>query len=411
VPVRLRTVFILRNKLFYFFSFIILFTNVRINQYSWLSRKDFLANLIVYLSILISILVLPLLKTKYIILLSRSITLISVLFFYSSTFIILYFFFELSIVPILLLIIGYGYQVERLQAARYLMIYTILCSLPFIFLRIKFFAINNTLYFFPTYCSRFSFLFKTLMLVVFFVKLPIFLLHLWLPKAHVEAPTVGSILLAAILLKLGGFGVIRMLNLFKNYESIKYFIYLLFSVVFANFLCAFQRDAKRLVAYSSISHMNFYLFLVLLFLIKGKISSIYLLFIHGIVSGIIFFIVGWACQNSRTRSLYFLSLLFKIGIVFQGVIMLTLIANFRVPPFLSSVVEIYFISCLFTFSKVIALFIVILLIRYAYATLYLLLNIIFGNKLNKSEFYLRERYLLSLALFIYFVSFIVLLNF
>jgi len=95
----------------------------------------------------------------------------------------LYFFFELSIVPILLLIMGYGYQVERLQAARYLIIYTMLCSLPFIFLRIKFFAINNTLYFFPTYCSRFSFLFKTLILVVFFVKLPIFFTPLMITKS------------------------------------------------------------------------------------------------------------------------------------------------------------------------------------------------------------------------------------
>jgi len=191
VPVRLRTIFILRNKLFYFSSFILLFTNVRINQYSWLSRKDFLANLIVYLSILISILVLPLLKTKYIILLSRLITLFSILFFYSSTFIILYFFFEISMVPILLLIIGYGYQVERLQAARYLIIYTILCSLPFIFLRIKFFRINNTLYFFPTYCSRFSFLFKTLILVVFFVKLPIFFTSFMTPKSTCRSSNSG----------------------------------------------------------------------------------------------------------------------------------------------------------------------------------------------------------------------------
>lgn len=182
-----------------------------------------------------------------------------ILFFSSSNIFLFYLFFELRLIPVLLLILGWGYQPERLQAGLYLFFYTLLASLPILvsifILYENFFTLRFEILKFINIKSGYLFIF---ICSVFFVKIPIFFLHLWLPKAHVEAPVSGSIILAGVILKLGGYGLIRVLPIFTlliQKISILFSISLVGGVI-VSFICIRQRDIKSLVAYSSVSHIG-----------------------------------------------------------------------------------------------------------------------------------------------------------
>jgi NADH-ubiquinone oxidoreductase chain 4 len=98
-----------------------------------------------------------------------------------------------------------------------------------------------------------------LIFIAFLVKLPLYVLHLWLPKAHVEAPTIGSVVLAGLLLKLGVAGLIRLINLFHLQPRQAFLLLGLGGAAIAGASIIFQRDLKALVAFASVNHMNFLL--------------------------------------------------------------------------------------------------------------------------------------------------------
>uniref|UniRef100_A0AAU7YRP8 NADH-ubiquinone oxidoreductase chain 4 n=1 Tax=Rhopalus kerzhneri TaxID=3151525 RepID=A0AAU7YRP8_9HEMI len=276
--------------------------------------------------------------------------------FVSSNLFLFYLFFESSMIFTLFLIFGWGYQPERFMAGLYLLFYTLFASFPLLISIFYIFDTYNTLFYFMISFNCNVILYFCL-IMAFLVSMPMVFLHYWLPKAHVEAPISGSMILAGVLLKLGGYGLFRVFY-FMNYFHMNYIwiIVSLFGTFMVGMLCMVQIDMKSMIAYSSVAHMGLVICGIMTCNYYGLLGSLLLMIGHGLCSSGMFVLANIAYEYSHSRSLF----VNKGFIIFMPTMsmfwFLFMINNMASPPSLNLLGEILLINSIVGWSTYTLLF-------------------------------------------------------
>ena len=230
--------------------------------------------------------------------------------FCSLDLVIFYLFFEAGLIP-MFLIIGIWGGTRRVYSAFKFFLYTLLGSVLMLIAIISIYWISGTTDITQLYELGIDSKYQNLLWLAFFssfaVKTPMWPVHTWLPDAHVEAPTAGSVLLAAILLKMAGYGFIRFsLGLFPIASELftpLVYILSLIAIVYTSLVALMQEDMKKLIAYSSVAHMGFVTLGIFTITQQGIEGSIFQMISHGIVSAALFLCVGVIYDRMHTRQI------------------------------------------------------------------------------------------------------------
>jgi proton-translocating NADH-quinone oxidoreductase chain M len=298
-----------------------------------------------------------------------------------------YFFFEAILIPMYLMIGVWGSRERKIRAVYLFFFYTLLGSLLMLIGLLYIYSVVGTLNLEYLLTHKFTFEEQCWLWLAFFLsfasKVPMFPFHVWLPEAHVEAPTVGSVLLAGILLKLGVYGFLRFsLTLFPLaslfFSPLVYLLSIL-GVIYASLCAIRQTDLKRIIAYSSVAHMNLVTLGIFSFNSVGLEGAILQSISHGFVSGGMFFLVGIVYERYHSRFLYYYGGLVHVMPVYTILLLVFTMANIALPGTSSFVGEFLLLTGIYKTNIVAAVMGATGVILCGAYSLWLCNRIVFGN--------------------------------
>lgn len=224
-----------------------------------------------------------------------------------------YIFFEAVLIPMFLLIGIWGSRQRKFHAVYMFFFYTLIGSLIMLLGLLFIYSNLGSLDFRVLLTSDFSLLRQKFLWLTFFIafaiKIPMIPFHIWLPEAHVEAPTAGSVILAGLLLKLGSYGILRFI-IFLFSDASFFFTPLVYTlsligIIYGSCTTVRQIDLKKIIAYSSVAHMNFVTLGLFSSTIESLAGSVYLMLSHGLVSSGLFISIGYLYDRYKTRLIFY----------------------------------------------------------------------------------------------------------
>nr|AIU44701.1 NADH dehydrogenase subunit 4 [Cyanophora paradoxa] len=262
-----------------------------------------------------------------------------ILVFSSLDLFLFYLFFEGVLIPMFLIIGVWGSRERKIRAGYYFFLYTLIGSVLMLLGIIWIYFMTGTTDLIILYQLKFTEFEQILLWLAFFssfaVKVPMIPFHIWLPEAHVESPTAGSLMLAGVLLKLGTYGFLRFSIPLFPIASIYFspFIYTLslIGIIYGSLTTLRQVDLKKIIAYSSVAHMGFVTLGIFALNIQSIEGSILLMISHGIVSPALFLLVGILYDRYHSRLLYYYSGLVHIMPLFSVFFVFFTMANISLP--------------------------------------------------------------------------------
>nr|BAK41962.1 NADH dehydrogenase subunit 4 [Electrophorus electricus] len=284
-----------------------------------------------------------------------------ILAFAATEIIMFYIMFEATLIPTLILITRWGNQTERLNAGTYFLFYTLTGSMPLLVALLLLQQDTGTLSLLMAYftnpiisTSLSDKIWWMACLIAFLVKTPLYGIHLWLPKAHVEAPIAGSMILAAILLKLGGYGMMRMillLNPLTKEMAYPFIILALWGVIMSSSICLRQTDLKSLIAYSSVGHMGLVTAGIMIQTPWSFSGVIILMIAHGLTSSALFCLANTSYERTHNRTLILTRGMQAILPLASTWWLLFNLFNLALPPTPNLMGELIIMSAMFNWSQ------------------------------------------------------------
>nr|WNH21240.1 NADH dehydrogenase subunit 4 [Gymnothorax pindae] len=301
----------------------------------------------------------PITRQRTFIMLLTTLQVFLILAFGATEIMMFYIMFEATLIPTLIIITRWGNQAERLNAGTYFLFYTLAGSLPLLVALLIIQKDMGTLSMFiiqhndVASTSWSNNIWWAGCLMAFLVKMPLYGVHLWLPKAHVEAPIAGSMVLAAVLLKLGGYGMMRIMTIITPLTkelAYPFIVLALWGIIMTGSICMRQTDLKSMIAYSSVSHMGLVAAGILIQTPWGFTGAIILMIAHGLVSSALFCMANTNYERTHSRTLLLARGLQMLLPLMATWWFIASLANLALPPLPNLMGELMIITSMFNWT-------------------------------------------------------------